>query len=70
MSPPPTKSWIRPWYQVSLFNVGFDITVIYTQVNKNAGEVEMDDYDFDSQYADELDALQDFERMYIHNIYV
>ena len=30
----------------------------------------MDDYDFDSQYADELDALQDFERMYIHNIYV
>lgn len=24
----------------------------------------MDDYDFDSQYADELDALQDFERMY------
>lgn len=22
------------------------------------------DYDFDSQYADELDALQDFERMY------
>ena len=30
----------------------------------------MDDYDFDSQYADELDALQDFERMYINNIYV
>lgn len=29
----------------------------------------MDDYDFDSQYADELDALQDFERMY-YNLYI
>lgn len=29
----------------------------------------MDDYDFDSQYADELDALQDFERMYC-NLYI
>lgn len=29
----------------------------------------MDDYDFDSQYADELDALQDFERMYC-NVYI
>lgn len=30
----------------------------------------MDDYDFDSQYADELDALQDFERMYCKFIYI
>lgn len=52
------KSW-------RTYSIGFGITIILYS-KQYAGEVEMDENDFESQYADELDALEDFERTKHH----